>query len=264
MNIFLRELKAGRKALVIWCVCMVLGVLSGMFKYTAYSGDAAGSRALMALPYSLRALLGMGASDPTTMGGYFAMLYFYLAIAAAIFAALLGSGATSSEERGKTAEFLLAKPVSRTVVVTAKLTAALTQTVIFNLITLLSCVWAVDAYNKGKSITGEIVVFMLAMLIVQFIFLSLGALVGAAAKKPAKAGAAASAIVMGAFLVTEITNLNEKLGFLNVLSPFHYFDVTRVLNGRGLNPAIVILSLLLAAVFTALTFVFYKKRDVQV
>ncbi|HEX2927464.1 MAG TPA: ABC transporter, partial [Ruminiclostridium sp.] len=41
MNIFIRELKANRKALIIWSVCMFLFVLSGMAKYTAYSSGGA-------------------------------------------------------------------------------------------------------------------------------------------------------------------------------------------------------------------------------
>lgn len=264
MNIFSRELKAGRRALIIWCVCMALGVLSGMAKYTAYSSGGVSSRALMELPQSLRALLGMGSVDPTTTAGFYALLYFYLAIAAALHAALLGSGILGKEERDKTAEFLMAKPVSRTEVITAKLMAALVEVVIFNLVTAISSIGMVDAYNKGKDITGLIAVFMLEMLIVQLIFLSLGFMTAAAMKRPAKAGSLVSGIVVGTFILSEITSLNPKLDFLNIFSPFKYFSVSRIVDGGGLNPAIVCLSLLLAAAFTALTYRIYPRRDLNV
>ena len=72
MNIFLRELKANRKALIIWSVCMVLFVLSGMSKYTAYSAGGASADLFAKMPFSLKALLGIGSFDVSTMPGFFA------------------------------------------------------------------------------------------------------------------------------------------------------------------------------------------------
>lgn len=264
MNIFIRELKANRKALIIWCACMALGVLSGMAKYTAYSAGGESSQALKDLPQSMKALLGMGSFDVTTMSGFFALLFFYIAVAAAIHAALLGSGIIAKEERDKTTEFLIVKPVSRTTVVTSKLLAALVNIVILNIVTLISSVSIVPAYNKGKDITSEVVVFLLSMFIIQLIFLSLGALISAFMKNPKGAGAVAAGVAVGAYVITEITNLNENLSALNVLSPFKYFSASRIIDGNGLNPAIVLGSLLLIAAFFVFAYFFYQRRDLKV
>lgn len=264
MNLFLREWKANRKALVIWCACMVLGVLSGMAKYTAYSSGGASNQALNDLPQSMKALLGMGSFDVTKMSGFYALLFLYIAVAAAIHAALLGSGILAKEERDKTAEFLFTKPVSRGSVVTAKLLAALVNVVILNLVTFLSSLVMVAAYNKGKDISGEVAVFLLSLLIIQLIFLSLGAFLSALLKNPKKSGAIAAGLVMGAYVVTEITNLNDQLNILKVLSPFQYFSAGDIIGGKGLNPAIVAASLILAAIFTVLSYFSYHRRDLKV
>lgn len=264
MNIFIRELKANRKALIIWCVCMALGVLSGMAKYTAYSSSEASSQALKDLPQSMKALLGMGSFDVTTMSGFFAFLFLYIAVAAALHAALLGSGIIAKEERDKTTEFLIAKPVSRITVVTSKLLAALVNIVILNLVTLIASVSMVSAYNKGKDITGEVAVFLLSMFMIQLIFLSLGALISAIMRNPKGAGAVAAGVALVAYVITEITNLNDSLSILNVLSPFKYFSAGRIIDGNGLNPVIVLGSLLLAAAFSASTYFFYRRRDLNV
>lgn len=264
MNIFFRELKANRKSLIIWCAVMIALVLGGMAKYTAYSSGGASNQVINDLPQSVKALLGMGSLDVTTMSGFFALLFLYIAVPAAIHAAILGSGILAKEERDKTVEFLIVKPVSRFTVITSKLSAALVNVVIFNIVTLAASIGMVASYNNGKDITGEIVVFFLSMFIIQLIFLSLGALISAFMKNPKGAGSIASGLVIGAYIVSEITSVNGQLNALNVLSPFKYFSYDRIIAGNGLDPVIVVLSVLLVAVFTAFTYFFYKKRDLNV
>lgn len=264
MNIFTRELKANRKSLIIWCACMAVGVLSGMAKYTAYSGSGASPQVFDKLPQSMRALLGMGSLDVSTMPGFFGFLFFYIAVAVAFHAALLGSGILAKEERDKTTEFLYVKPVPRAAVISAKFLAALMNILILNLVTLVCSIGMVNVYNKGKDITGEIVLFFVSLLIIQLIFLSLGAMVSAVLKNPKSAGSISSGIVLMAFLIDEITNINSHLNALNLLSPFKYFSSSRIIAGNGFDAVIVLLSVLLAAVFTVLTYFFYRKRDLNV
>lgn len=134
MNIFFRELKANRKALIIWSICMFLLVLSGMSKYTVYSSSGSGD-VFNKMPYSMKALFGIGTFDVAKMSGFFAFLFPYLELTAAIHAVLLGSSIIAKEERDKTTEFLMAKPVSLNTIVTSKLLAAFVNIVIFNIVT---------------------------------------------------------------------------------------------------------------------------------
>lgn len=263
MNIFFRELKANRKALIIWSICMFLGVLSGMAKYTAYSSGA-NIDVFQKMPYTLKALLGIGSLDVTKMSGFFAMLFPYLALATGIHAALLGSNIIAKEERDKTTEFLMVKPVSRKDIMTSKLLAALVNVVIVNLVTLVSSIVMVDAYNKGKDITGEVVMFLLSMFIIQLIFLSLGTLLSAFMKKPKASSSAATGILFGAYIISKITDLTDHVNVINVFSPFKYFDYKNIINGNGLNIGNIILSILLVAVFSVSTYFFYMKRDLNV
>lgn len=261
MNLFSREMKANRKALIIWCTCMIVGVISGMAKYTAYSSGGTSSQVIKDLPQSIKALFGMGSLDVTTMSGFFAFLFLYIAVAAAIHAAILGSGILAKEERDKTTEFLIIKPISRFSIITSKFSAAFVNIVILNMVTMVTSIGMVSAYNKGKDITGEIIVFFLSMLVIQMIFLSLGALLSAFMRNPKGAGSIASSAVIGTYIISAITSFNDRLNVLNVLSPFKYFSADRIIAGNGLNPALVALSIVLVAVFTASTYFFYKKRD---
>lgn len=264
MNIFLRELKANRKALIIWSICMFLLVVSGMGKYTAYSSGGASNDVFNKLPYSMKALLGMGSFDVTTMSGFYAMLFLYIELAAAIHAVLLGSGIVSKEERDKTTEFLMVKPVPRATIISSKFLAALVNIAVLNLVSLFSSLMMVSAYNKGKDISGEITLFLLSMFVVQLLFLSVGAVLAAIIRNPKASGSLSVGILMASFVISKVTDLNDRLDILNLLSPFKYFSYQDLVDGKGLNFGIAALSLLLVAVFSVLTYVYYRKRDLSV
>jgi len=264
MNVFKREWKANRKALIIWCACIVLGVLSGMGKYTAYSAGGASGDIFNSMPHTLKALLGMGSFDVTTMSGYFALLFLYLELMVAIHAALLGSGIIAKEERDKTTEFLMIKPVSRHSIITAKLLAALLNAVILNVVSLVCSIVTVSAYNTGNDITLEIIMFHVSMLFVQLIFLSLGALLSALMRDPKPSGSLAAGILLGSFAISKVTDLINHTDFLNVLSPFKYFNYADIVKGNGLNVTVVLLSILLVAVCSVGTYYFYQKRDLKI
>lgn len=263
MNVFLRELKANRKALIIWSVSMFFLVLSGMGKYTAYSSGATGA-IFSEMPYSLKALLGIGSFDVSTMSGFYAFLFPYIEITAAIHAVLFGSGIIAKEERDKTTEFLMVKPVSRTSIITSKFLAALVNVVVVNSVTLISSILMAAAYNKGKDISGVIAAFLLSMFIVQLIFLSLGAVLSASLKNAKTSGSLAAGILFGCYVISKITDLTNHVNFLNALSPFKYFNEQNIVNGNGLSVGIVILSISLVCVLAMLTYFFYGKRDLSI
>lgn len=263
MNLFLREIKANRKSMVIWSVCMFLFVLCGMAKYTAYSSGA-NSDIFSKMPFTLKALLGMGSFDVTKINGYFAVLFPYLELTAAIHAVFLGSGIISKEERDKTSEFLMVKPISRTAIVTSKLLAALVNIVVVNLVTLFSSIIIVSYYNKGNDITNEIVMFNLSMFIIQLIFLSIGAFISSFIKNPKSSSSLSTGILFAAYLISKITDLTDRVNFINVLSPFKYFSYQDIVNGNGLSIVIVILSVLLTVVLSSSVYFFYIKRDMNI
>jgi ABC-2 type transport system permease protein len=211
----------------------------------------------------MRALLGIGSFDVTSMSGFYALLFLYIELTATIHAVLLGSSIIAKEERDKTAEFLMAKPVSRAVIVTSKLLAALVNVAMINLVTLLSSIVMVSAYNKGPDISGEITMFLLSMFIVQLIFLSLGTLLSACMRNPKTSGAAAAGILVGSFVISKITDLTDQLNVLNILTPFKYFSYSSIVDGSGLSSGIMLLSLLLAAALAISTYLFYGKRELH-
>ncbi len=244
---------------------MALLVLSGMGKYTAYSsGSSAGNEVFNQLPATMKVLLGISGFEVAKISGFYAFLFPYIEITAAIHAALLGSGIIAKEERDKTTEFLIVKPVSRSVIITSKLLAAFFNVAVINIVSLLSSLAIVPTFHTGEDITGEILLLHLTMLIVQLIFLTLGAFLAAFTRKPKASGAMAANIVLAGYVISKVTGLVDHLDILNLLSPFQYFSLEKAVHANEISLQATLLSLVLIAVFTAFSDFFYQKRDLNI
>lgn len=265
MNIFLRELKVHRKSLFFWCLGMFFMIWTGMAKYTGLqaSGDAA-SKMLDQFPDSVKRIIGLEGLDINTAVGFYGVLFIYLAIMAAIHAVLLGSSLIAKEERDKTVEFLLAKPTSRTHVITEKLLAGFVSILLLNVFTLVVSLVTVTKQNNDNPPIRVAVMLMIGMFIIQLLFLALGAFTGAVLKKPKRAGSLASSVMMFTFFIYIVVGINEKLNFLKFFSPFKYFEGSQIIINGNLNVGYVLLSGFVIILLTWGTFYFFNKKDLAI
>lgn len=265
MNIFLREMKANRKSLILWCAGMFFMIIASMGKYSTFVASGQSISLLMAdIPQSIKAILGFGDFDLTKASGFYGLMYIYLVIMTTIHASMLGAGIISKEERDKTAEFLMVKPVSRSKVVTSKLFAALVNVLVLNLVTTGLSIIILNQFSNGESITSEIQILMLGMFILQLIFLFIGTGIAAASRNPWIPGSAATTILLVTFIISIIVDINSNLAFLKYFSPFKYFDAKNMMKDGALDPFYVILSFVIIAVLILITFSAYKKRDMKI
>jgi ABC-2 type transport system permease protein len=262
MNIYRKELKSHRKSLIFWCIGVILMVASGMNKYSSLYSSGQSMNDLMAdMPKSMQAIMGVGAFDLSKASGYYGMLFLYLVLIATIHAAMLGATIIAKEERDKTSEFLFVKPVSREKIITAKLVAAFTNIIVFNLVTFASSVVIVGKVSDGEKVNGHIALTMLGMFILQLLFMVIGSAISAVKKRPKSAVSLATAILLLTFVLSVAIDLNEDLEGLKFLTPFKYFEAKNMMNGGGLDAVFVMLSFVLIAAMTYSTYAFYKKKD---
>ncbi|RSK54700.1 ABC transporter permease subunit [Bacillus canaveralius] len=264
MNIFLREMKAIRKSLLIWCSGVVFMIGAGMGKYAGLASTGDSMNELMAsMPKSLQAIMGTGSLDLSKVIGYYGMLYLYLAVMATIHACMLGANMISKEERDKTAEFLLVKPISRGRIITYKLLAAFVNIIIFNLITLISSLVMVHKYADGEEVIGDIMIMMLGMFFLQLIFLAIGTAIAAINNNPKSPTSISTGILLVTFILSIAIDLNGKLEKLSYFTPFKYFDAKNLIS-EGIENSFVLLSVVQIIGLIIATYVFYKKRDINV
>jgi len=259
MNIFIRELKANLRSLIIWGGIVVLLVSTGIAKFSAYEGNPELLEILDQLPPALLSAFNFSAFNLTTITGFFGVMFNYFALILSIAAAMWGSDIISKEERDKTVEFSLTLPIPRSRLVTAKTLAA-----IVNCIGLLLITWGASLLNAAKyQPDGDFYDFltlsMLALFIMQMIFLAVGIFLGCAMKHYKRASS-----LLGTFFLSIISGLSEDLEFLQYFTPFKYFNPATLLHESKIDINFVWLSAAIIAVCMVGAYVSYAKRDLYI
>ncbi|MBN1668838.1 MAG: ABC transporter permease subunit [Anaerolineales bacterium] len=264
MNIFLRELKANLKSLLIWSFIVVLFVTIGFSKFSAYYGNPELLAVLNGMPPALLEAFNMNAFNLTTLSGFYGVMFAYFALLVSIAAAMWGSDIISKEERDKTVEFALTLPITRNRLVAAKTLAALV-----NCIALALLAWGATAINaSGYEPDREFYQFLalgtLALFLMQLIFLAIGIFLGCALKQHKRASSAAVAVLLGTYFISIIAGLYKDMEFLKYLTPFQYFNPVVLLHESKLELPFVGLSLAIMAVALAGAFLTYNRRDLYI
>ncbi len=264
LNIFIREMRSYRKSLILWCIGVILMVISGMSKYGGLSTSGQSMNEVISkMPKSLQAIMGTNSLDLSKATGYYGLLFLYLVIMATIHASMLGASIISKEESDRTAEFLMAKPVSRNNIITSKLLASLVNIIIFNTTTYVSSIIMVKYYAKGESITRDVTLLMIGLFILQLIFLFIGTGIAAISKNPKTATSISTTILLATFILSVIINMNDRLQNLKYLTPFKYYEAKNLFNS-GLDSIFVFLSFLIISGLLIVTYTFYGQRDLNV
>lgn len=262
MNIFKRELRANLKSLLIWCGAQIFIIYAGMVKYGSYTSSGVDINTMFEkLPKSLSTVFGIGGLDLSKIEGFYSVFFLYFMLLAAIHASMLGAVILSKEERDHSADFLFAKPVPRSRVITAKLAAALCNIIVFNLLTYTVSILFISQYNHGNPLAGKVAVLMGALLIFQILFLSIGSALGAVMKTTRKATSLTTGIILSTYFISIAVDMYGKIDFLKYITPFKYFEAGSLMFGGSYSVTSLILCALLISICLYVTYVKFDSRD---
>jgi ABC-2 type transport system permease protein len=264
MNIFIRELKANLKSLLIWGVIMVLFIALAIAKFAGYEGNPELMKILDSMPPALLEAFQMNAFNLTTITGFFGVCFTYFALLGSVYAAMLGSDIISKEERDKTVEFSLTLPIPRQKLITSKILAAVVLCIAFLLITWGVSLLSVAQYKPDSEFYGFMRLSMVSLFIMEMIFLAVGIFLGCAMKRYKRAGSIAVSLLLLTFFFSIISGLNENLEFLKYFSPFKYFDPAVLLREARLEMTYVLISAGIIAVALVGGYITYAKRDLYI
>ncbi len=264
MNIFIRELRANLKSLLIWSIIVTFLIIMSAAKFSGFASDPEMLKMLDSMPKALLDALSMSAFNLTTLSGFYGVMFIYFALMAAIAAAMWGSDIISKEERDKTVEFSLVLPVSRSRVITAKALAALVNCVAFVLITWGVSLVAVRSYHPDQAFYDFLALEMRAIFAIALIFLAIGLLLGCAMKRYKRSASVAVAIILVAYFVSIITVMQERLDFLKYFTPFKYFDAGELFRSGRMDSTYLVLSAAIIVVCVTAAYWIYNRRDLYI
>lgn len=264
MRIYLRELKANFKSLLIYTGVVGFFAIVGFQKFSAYAENPEILEVLDSMPAALLESFNMNAFNMTTVEGFFGVMFAFVALIMGIAAVMWGSDIISKEERDKTVEFALTLPVKRSTLITAKAAAALTNCILLALAT-----WGLNAvsarvYDPSPEYYRFLYEGMAALLVLQIIFLAIGIFIGSAMKQHKKAGSVAISVLLGTYFFSVIAGLKEEWEFLKYFTPFKYFDPALIMRESRVEPVYLWISAGVILISLAGAYLSYQRRDLYI
>ena len=263
MNVFLRELAAYRKSTLIWAASLSGIIIMFMALYPAFTTDIAATKQILSqFPPALRTALNISLANFFTLYGFFGYLLGFTMLAASIQAMNLGVGVISKEVSGKTADFLLSKPISRATIVTSKLGAALVMLLITNIAFWTVSYLAARAVSKEPIEAETFFLLLSTLLLVQLIFLALGALFAVIIPKVKSVVSVTLPTVFTFYIIGAIGDVlgNDSVRYV---SPFRFYDTNYIITNTGLEGRYLAVEAAIIVIAVALAYVIYLKKDVR-
>lgn len=263
MNIYMHEFKMNLKSVIVWSVSIAILILVFTSLYSSFSQDAALLTEMMdKFPKQLLQAFGMEGTDFSQVLGYFGLLFLFCQICLAIQAANYGFSMISAEEAEMTADFLMAKPVGRSSLLTSKLLSAFTGLTITNIIVWISSFVFINAFRAGREYDQKaLIVLLLSIVLLQLFFLTLGLLISLLVKKIRNVTPYSMALVFGLYVLNAFgAMLGEKS--LEVISPFKHFDPSYIVRNAALDLPLVSISVAVIIISFFGSYWLFSKRNI--
>lgn len=263
MNMYVHELKAYRNSTFIWSFSLVALVLLFMSMFPTIAGDVDEFKKLMeGFPEAVKNAIGLNVESFGSILGFYSYVFLYISLCGAIQAMNIGTSIVSKEVRDKTADFLLTKPVSRKMILTSKLLAALTSIVITNVVFLIV---ASIVFSMVKIEDYSIPIFLmisLSLFFIQLIFLALGIITSVIVPKIKSVLTVSLGTVFAFFIIGMLisTTGDEAKRFL---SPFKYFDTAYIIQNASYELPFLLVGIGIIVIALVASYRIYTKKDIH-
>lgn len=227
-NLFSKELKRNRKNLIIWSLIVVgftLMVLS-IFPFMADMGQDM-TKLMQKMPAEISKAMGMDEQTWSSILGFYSTYYgVYIVVLVSIFTTSTGASIISKEEKDRTAEFLLTRPISRYTIVKTKLISLFVLSIIIYFVQTLTAIVGISIF-KTSLVDWTIFTTMHAGgLVLMLFFTTLGVLISMFVTPKKNFMGIVVGLTFGTYFINAIGNATDATKWLSYFSPFGYMKFT--------------------------------------
>jgi len=199
--------------------------------------------------------------DMSTILGFFALGFLFCQVCLAIQAANYGFSLLSVEERELTADFLMAKPVKRSQILTSKLLAAFAGLTITNAVFWISIFGFIAIYSNDQGFAARsLVALLLSIVVFQLFFLTVGMVISLLVKRVRSVTSFSMALVFGLYLLNAFGGmLGEET--LEIISPFKQFEPNYIIKNASYD-SLALISVAAILISVVGSYWLYEKRDI--
>jgi len=263
MNIFKQEFKMNLRSVITWSVAVAVLILVFVSLFSSFAQDAELLNEMMAkFPEQLLTAFGLNGVNLATVLGYFGFVFLFAQICLAIQAANYGFSLVSIEEREWTADFLLAKPVGRTQILTSKLLAALSGLIITDIVVWISSFGFINLFKGDRTYEAKpLLLLLLSIVVFQLFFLSVGLVVSLLVKRIRNVTPYSMALGFGMYVLSVFGDmLGESI--LEKITPFKHFDPNYIIQHGAYDLPLVLISASVIVISLVGSYLLYTRRDI--
>ena len=224
LNLYSKEIKRSRKNLLIWTSIVIGFTVMVLALYPQMKGMGDHLEQMMeAIPKSLTKAFGMDSTTWASAAGFYSTYFgIYIVVLTSIYTTSTGATILSKEERDKTAEFLITKPISRSDLFWTKMMSLATLMIIITVAQLLAatiCMFIVaeESFPWDKFATMHI--HGTALII---FFTGTGVLLASFMKAKTNFMGPVVGIVFGSYFIDALAKATHATDWLGYTSPFRY------------------------------------------
>jgi ABC-2 type transport system permease protein len=257
------ELRSRWKSVLIWSIALTVMVFFFFSIFQAFADQAELTNQLMAnFPPVLLEAFGLNRMDFSTVIGFYSFIFVFAQLCLAIQAGNYGFGLVSVEESELTADFLLSKPVSRTQVMTSKLLAAITSLIITQLIVWAASFTAIALFRGNRTYEpATLILLLVSMMILQLFFMSVGLTISLLVKRVRSVTPYSLGLGFGMYVLNAFAGIFGDVK-LEYLTPFKHLDPAYIVQHKGYNLPLVLISAAVIVASLAISYWRYIRRDI--
>lgn len=264
-NLFIRELRSNSSALIIWTAVITILTALTMSFYGIFLENNQKILAMISI-FPEGTLQFKGVSDVndlfSVLGFYSANNVIYMLVLGSIYSIVLSSGILLREEYDKTAEFLLAWPLTRGEIFFSKAAVVFLNVLIINIVTAVAGYITLEIVKREPFSTHAFLVMSIYTLMLNLFFASLGLFMSTLVKRARPITTLSIGLVLILYFIFTISNITESLSGIGYISPYKFVN----LDVLDPNYSIELLSIIyftgLSIFLTIISFRLYGRKDI--
>ncbi len=261
MAIFKYELRQLGRYILWWSVALGFLIYAMLPTYIGFMTGTDIPIEMLSGNYFYEAI-GLSMKHLSAPIGVYGFLTSFTMIAAAICGMYMGLSVITKEYTGKTTDFLITKPHSRSTVYFAKVAATVCAAIVIGAAYIAGSFASI--LSNGGAVSFDLthaLLIGLSLIFIEFIFISIGTLVGTLLPKIRTPLMVSSGVV---FVLYICGTFSRKTNIVPVrfLSPFAYFDSAAILDTGGYNTVYFVAFAALLLLFTLVSRNIFVEKDV--
>lgn len=261
-NLFKYELTVRWKSIIGWGLGLGAFTTLYIIVYPAYEEQMSTLAGI-----SIYEMMGI---DIASFEGFIASVAVqYLPLLLGIYMVLASTGILSGEEDNGTLELILASPLKRWQILSMKALALSIVMLFVTAVTTLVSVLALEFVRGVSDIeltvsAGQLIVAMMNTWFLTFAFTMMGLFFGAFTPNRRMAVIFTATVFIASYFMGIMFKMIELLNPLEPLSLFYYMDTTSTIFREGIDPADVLVLVVVGLVFFGLAIFSFERRNITV